>query len=384
MGLIKAAIGAVGSTLHDQWKEAIRCEDLGNEILMKRKTTPTGVISNGSTIIVGPGQCAVIYDNGRVVDASAEEGIFTFDSSSTPSFFAGQFGAVFKEMWTRFTYNGGTSKEQYVFFFNIKEIINNKFGTTTPVMFKDYTRVIPNEMTGTNTPLPIKVRCHGSYTFRLVDPATFMDNIGGTAEEYRVSQLEDQMHSEIISVFKAVINKLSTPEYHIDYQELPSQDDLIKELLAKKDFDSTIKNRGIEIVTFNIESVTPDEESDARITQYDNNSNSRMQQGRVLDVMETAGKNGGYMGIGMMNMASGGMGNAVIQNAFNPQPAATPVSQPQSVSSSTCPNCGAVATGKFCGECGTKIEPAGPKHCTNCGTELPSGAKFCGECGTKA
>ena len=36
MGLIKAAVGAVGSTLHDQWKDYIRCEDLGQDILMKR------------------------------------------------------------------------------------------------------------------------------------------------------------------------------------------------------------------------------------------------------------------------------------------------------------------------------------------------------------
>ena len=88
MGLIKAAVGAVSSTFKDQWKEAIRCEDLGNDILMMKKTTPNGVISNKSTIIVGPGQCAVIYDNGRIIDATAEEGFYTFDSSSTPSFFA--------------------------------------------------------------------------------------------------------------------------------------------------------------------------------------------------------------------------------------------------------------------------------------------------------
>lgn len=86
MGLIKAAVGAVSSTFKDQWKEAIRCEDLGNDILMMKKTTPNGVISNKSTIIVGPGQCAVIYDNGRIIDATAEEGFYTFDSSSTPSF----------------------------------------------------------------------------------------------------------------------------------------------------------------------------------------------------------------------------------------------------------------------------------------------------------
>ena len=38
MGLIKAAVGAIGSTLHDQWKEAIRCEDMGNDILMMKVT----------------------------------------------------------------------------------------------------------------------------------------------------------------------------------------------------------------------------------------------------------------------------------------------------------------------------------------------------------
>ena len=88
MGLIKAAVSAIGSTLHDQWKEAIRCEEMGNDILMMKKTTKNGVISNGSTIIVGQGQCAIIYDNGKVIDATAEEGFYTFDSSSTPSFFA--------------------------------------------------------------------------------------------------------------------------------------------------------------------------------------------------------------------------------------------------------------------------------------------------------
>ena len=120
MGLIKAAKNAIGSTLKDQWKEAIRCEDMTNDILMMKKTTPTGVITNKSTIVVAPGQCAVIYDNGRVIDATAEDGLYTFDTSSSPSFFAGQFGPVFKEMWQRFTYNGATAKQQSVFFFNIK------------------------------------------------------------------------------------------------------------------------------------------------------------------------------------------------------------------------------------------------------------------------
>ena len=81
MGLIKAAVESVGSTLHDQWKDYIRCEDLGNEILMKKVTTKNGIISKDSAIQVSPGQIAVIFDSGKVLDATAEEGIYTFDQS---------------------------------------------------------------------------------------------------------------------------------------------------------------------------------------------------------------------------------------------------------------------------------------------------------------
>ena len=106
MGLIKAAISAVGGTFKDQWKDLISCEDMGNDILMVKKTTSTGQISKDSRIIVAPGQVAVIYDSGAILDATAEEGAYTFDQSSSPTFFAGQFGDVFKEMWQRFTYGG--------------------------------------------------------------------------------------------------------------------------------------------------------------------------------------------------------------------------------------------------------------------------------------
>ena len=100
MGLIKAAVGAIGSTLGDQWQDLIKCEDMGSDTLMVKKTTPSGQISKGSNIIVAPGQVAVIYDSGAVVDATAEEGTYTFDASSSPSFFGGQFGAVFKETYS--------------------------------------------------------------------------------------------------------------------------------------------------------------------------------------------------------------------------------------------------------------------------------------------
>ena len=86
MGLIKAAISAVGGTFKDQWKDLISCEDMGNDILMVKKTTSTGQISKDSRIIVAPGQVAVIYDSGAILDATAEEGTYTFDQSIFTNF----------------------------------------------------------------------------------------------------------------------------------------------------------------------------------------------------------------------------------------------------------------------------------------------------------
>ena len=363
MGLIKAAIGAVGSTLHDQWKEYIKCEDLGNDILMKRVSTPNGIITKDSAIQVAPGQIAVIFENGKILDASAEAGIYTFDASSSPSFFAGQFGAVFKEMWTRFVYNGATSKEQAVFYINAKEIMDNKFGTPAPIPFQDWSHPIPNQMTNSVSPLRVEVKCFGKYTFKIADPAVFMSRIAGTAEEYRKDEIVEQMRSEVIGAFQNVLNELGNSNHKVPVLELPSSTDEIKKIMDEKVFDQPIRDRGINLVGFVVESVTLDEESNKKIDNYELSSNSFMQQGTLTGayaqaVKDAANNEGGaangFMGIGMMNMASGGMIGGAATNAFNNQ--GTTVNQTAQAGGSFCPNCGSpVNGGNFCTNCGNKL-----------------------------
>lgn len=393
MGLIKAAAGAIGSTLHDQWKEAIRCEDMNNEILMMKKTTSTGVITNKSTIIVGPGQCAIIYDNGRVIDATAEEGVYTFDDSSSPSFFAGQFGAVFKEMWQRFTYNGATAKQQAVFFFNIKEIINNKFGTPAPIPFQDWSHPIPNQMTNTITPLRVDIKCFGTYTFRIANPALFMERIAGTAEVYRKEQLVEQIRSEVIAVFQNVTNELGSDEYKVPVLEMPSQTDEIKQMMDNHVFDQNVRERGLEIVGFAVESVTLTDDSAKKIDDYELSSNSYMQQGRMVgaysNAVENAAKNeagamNGFMGVGMVNMSSGGMMQGVAQGPWNAQNLENSTKDLSDENNETwkC-ECGHEnpKNAKFCSECGKPQKKE--KACAKCGFVNSEQAKFCTNCGEK-
>lgn len=402
MGLIKAAVGAVGSTLHDQWKEAIRCEDMTNDILMEKRTTSNGVISNGSTIIVAPGQCAIIYDNGRVIDATAEEGVYQFNDSSTPSFFAGQFGAVFKEMWQRFTYDGATAKQQAVFFFNTKEIIDNKFGTPAPIPFQDWSHPIPNQMTNTLTPLRVQIKCFGQYTFKIADPSLFMNKIAGTADVYKKDELVEQMRTEVIAVFQNVTNELGTQKYKVPVLEMPSQTDEIKQMMDEKVFDQKIRERGIEIVCFAVESVTLDEESEKKIDNYELSSNSFMQQGTMTgayaNAMQDAAKNAngaanGFMGIGMMNMATGGATGAVANGPWNADTknSKMDLSNNQNVDQNDeegwkceCSNVNP-ASAKFCNNCG-KPKPEvkqDKKECPNCKALNDINNKFCNNCGTQ-
>ncbi len=359
MGLIKAAASAVGSTLHNQWKTYIKCDDLGQEILMKRISTPNGIIAKDSAIQVSPGQIAVIFQNGQILDATAEEGIYTFDQSSSPSFFAGQFGAVFKEMWARFVYGGGTSKEQAVFYINAKEIMDNKFGTPAPIPFQDWSHPIPNQMTNSLTPLRVEVKCFGKYTFKISDPAVFMSKIAGTAEEYRKDDICEQMRSEVIGSFQNVLNELGNSEHKVPVLELPSKTDEIKQIMDQKVFDQPIRNRGMSLVGFIIESVTLDEESNKKIDNYELSSNSHMQQGTLTGAYANAvqdaannanGAANGLIGVGMMNMASGGMIGGAVTNAFQQQ------------------SNNAGGSGKFCSNCGSPVN--GGNFCTNCGNKL--------------
>ena len=151
MGLIKAGVGALGGVLADQWKEFFYCDALPNDVLVRRgqkqisgRSSNTkgndNVISNGSGIAVADGQCMIIVEQGKIVEVCAEPGQFTYDSSTEPSIFSGKLGQAivdtFKTIGKRFTFGGDAGKDQRVYYFNTKEILDNKFGTPSPIIFE--------------------------------------------------------------------------------------------------------------------------------------------------------------------------------------------------------------------------------------------------------
>lgn len=178
MGLIKAAFGAAGGVLADQWKEFFYCEAIPAEVLaLKGKKKVTGrssntkgddnIISNGSVIAVADGQCMLIVEQGKIVDMCAEPGEYTYDTSTEPSLFTGDLGesirSVFQNVGKRFTFGGEAPKYQRVYYFNTKELTGNKYGTPSPVPFR-----VVDQRAGID--IDIGIRCFGEYSIRLKNP----------------------------------------------------------------------------------------------------------------------------------------------------------------------------------------------------------------------
>jgi membrane protease subunit (stomatin/prohibitin family) len=391
MGLIKAFFGAANSTLADQWKEFFYCEAMDkNTMVTKGQKRVSGrssnrrasdnIISNGSGIAVADGQCMIIVEQGKVVEVCAEPGEYTFDRSTEHSIFAGSLGQSiidsFKTFGRRFTYGGDTGKDQRVYYFNTKELIDNKFGTPNPIPF----RVVDSRI---GLDVDVSVRCSGVYSYEICDPILFYTNVCGNVEQdYTRSELDAQLKAEFISALQPAFAKLSALEMrpnqivaHTTELEAAMNDALSAKWASL---------RGLRVVSVALGSVTlPDEDAEMIKTLQksavlrDTNMAAATLVGAQADAMRTAAGNSagamtGFMGMGMAM----GAGGANAQNLFamNPQPAPAPTANGW-----TCA-CGTVVTGKFCTECGAKRPE---KQGWTCACGSVNLGKFCPECGAK-
>ncbi len=392
MGLIKAGVGALGGTLADQWKEFFYCEAIDQDTLMvkgqKRMTSRSSntkgndnIISNGSGIAVADGQCMIIVEQGKIVEVCAEPGEFTYNSSTEPSIFTGKLGTsikeTFKTIGKRFTYGGDTGKDQRVYYFNTKEIIDNKFGTATPIPFRVVDRNIGLD-------IDVSVRCNGVYSYKIANPLLFYTNVcGNVSDEYRRAEIDGQLKSEFLSALQPGFAKLSALE--IRPSAIPGH---VEELSQAMNESLTAKwgeLRGIEVVSVAMNSVTLPEEDAEMIKQAQRTAIMRdptmaaaTLTGAQADAMKAAAenKNGammGFMGMGMAQQA-GGM-NAQNLYAMGMQQQQKKPAAPAE-GGWTCA-CGAMNTGKFCENCG-KPKPAVGWTCA-CGAV--NKGKFCSECG---
>ena len=399
MGLIKAALGSVGSVLADQWKEYFYCDSMASNVLVtkgKKRTSSRNsntkgsdnIISNGSVIAVNEGQCMMIVEQGKIVEFAAEAGEYTWNSSSEPTIFQGGLEGLegsWETLKRRFAFGGDTAKDQRVYFFNLKELVGNKYGTPAPIPF----RVVDNNI---GLDMDVSIRCNGEYSYKIADPMLFYKNVcGNVSEDYTRDQLDSQLKSEFLTALQPAFARISAQG--IRYSALPGHTmelaQAMNEVLSSK-WGAT---RGLAIVAVGVNSVTASAEDEATIKELQKSAvfrNTNMAAAHMVqaqaEAMKTAAgnKNGAMMGFMGMNMAqsAGGFNAASLFQMGQQQPAASAPAAPAAPAAGAntwkC-SCGAVNTGKFCVECGAS-KPADGWVCS-CGAV--NKGKFCSECGAK-
>lgn len=400
MGLIKALAGATGSTFGDQWLEFFYCDSMPANVLCtkgqkrinaKRSSNKHGsdnIISNGSIIAVNEGQAMMIVDNGKVVEFAAEAGEYKFDTSTEGSVFTGSLGqAIFKTIANRFKFGGDTGKDQRVYYFNLKELVDNKFGTAQPVPF----RVVDSKI---GLDIDVSVRCNGVFSYKITNPVLFFANVcGNVTSNYTRENIDSQLKTEFISALQPAFGKMSAMEMRPN--QIPAHVTELEKAMNDALSEKWSELRGIEIVSIALGSITlPKEDEDLiknlqrQAVYKDPSMAAASLVGAQGDAMRAAASNSngammGFMGMGMAQQAGGFNANqlyGMAQQQQAQQAQATPKQAAPAAGSWKC-SCGHMATGKFCPECGAKKPEEEAGWTCSCGTV--NKGKFCAECGSK-
>lgn len=423
MGLVKAAMNAASGVMADQWKEFFYCDALPAEVLAvkgqkrtdRRSANKHGnenIISDGSVVAVAEGQCALIVEQGKVVELCAEPGEYTYSTGTQPSLLSGglkDIDGVFAEMGKRFGFGGQAAADQRIYYINTKELVGNKYGTPNPVPFR-----VVDQRAGID--LDIAIRCFGEYSYRIVNPILFYTNVCGNVENaYTRDALDGQLKTELMTALQPAFARIS--EQGIRYSSLPAHTTELADALNQALSAKWSKLRGIEIVSLGVSGVKASEEDEQMIKDLqrsaafmDPTRAAAHLVGAQAAAMQAAASNTAagpamaFMGVNQAAAAGGVNAQTLYQmGAQQPAPSAAPTSgwtcacgqssntgkfctacgkpRPEAPTVWVC-SCGAKNSGKFCSECG-KPKPAG--KCPNCGFTPADPAhppKFCPECGS--
>ena len=343
MGLIQAAVGAIGGTLADQWKDFYTVPDglaptaalfaavpRGQNAGRGSNTKASdGVITNGSRIIVPEGYGLVLMQDGAITGFAAQPGAYEWNSEAqdSQSIFAGNdlVSSLITTSWERFKFGGRPGAQQRAYFVTLKELPNNRFGTQSEIYWDD---AYMNAQVGAIT--------RGTYTLRIIDPILFIKAFvpASYLEPGRVFDFTDIDNPAAEQLFNEVVGSLA-PAFSL-YTNDPSKGNRITRIqqdsigfaqslsAAVEQNYQWSSGRGLIIAATAIISIEYDEmtrELLRNVQRADALSGSRGNsnlQASVAAGFEAAGESGGPGGLIGVGMAAGTTGLGGLQQPVAP------------------------------------------------------------------
>ncbi|MEN8140250.1 MAG: SPFH domain-containing protein [Thermodesulfobacteriota bacterium] len=325
-------------------------DDQGQHLVHRLPEHGSAEIKYGAQLTVRDSQAAILFYKGRACD-SFGPGRHTLKTGNIPI-----ITKILSIPW------GMTSPlRAEVYFANLKEFTNLKWGTKNPVAFKDQELGL------------IRLRAHGVFNLQVSQPALFINAMVGTMAKYSTEEIGDYLKQVIVSRFNDHLGQQLDSLFN-----LPGRYDELSQGLQER-LAADFAHFGLGLTKLYITSITPPPEVQRSIDDQSRleviKDMDRLIQLKAAAAMEKAADNQGGSGEGM------GLGlGMMIPSIFARQED----DRGEKGATITCPDCRGVVpdNSRFCPLCGHQIVVL--RQCGNCGKNLAAGAKFCSRCGHPA
>lgn len=339
-------------------------DETGQEMVHRIPESGSGDFRIGSQLIVRESQAAVFFRDGKALDTFGA-GRHTLTTANVP-LLVDLIGKAF---------SGQTPFKAEVYFVNLREFLDLKWGTAEPITLRDKDLGM------------VRLRAFGQYSMQITDPQLFVNKIVGTQGIYRNAQIENYLRGLIVARMTDVLG-----ESKASLLDLPSLYDELAGVIRARLADD-FRALGITLKVLFINNISPTEETAKAIDERaamgaigDMQKYLQFKAARAMGDAATAGGEAGSLtgagvglgaGVGIGAAMAGAISDALRAGREGPAAGAA------AAATVKCPNCGAdvPAGSKFCNNCGQKLVTE--SKCPNCGADVPPGSKFCNNCGQK-
>ncbi len=330
----------------------------GDEIVHRWPQYGQANIRLGSQLTVRESQTAVFFRDGKSLDVFGP-GRHTLTTANIPLL----------QSLVNMPFGGKTPFQAEVYFVNMRTFTNLKWGTPSPVIFRD------DELGA------VRLRAYGLFTFRVIDPQLFVNKVVGTEHRYDTESVGAWLRDFIVARFNDTLGETLDTVYDLAsrYDELGAA--------TKARLTDDFRNYGMQVEDFLIDAISPPAEVVAMIDERsgmeavgDMNRFTRYRTAQAIGDIATSGGGGGSAAATGAGLGLGMTMAQMMAQSLSPEQAAIPgVATPMG---RTCPNGHVVAAeARFCPQCGARM-PEPVERCPN-GHPVPPGARFCPECGAR-
>lgn len=222
----------------NQLSKVIRWDNADSTMLWYKYPSKRDEIINASKLIVAPGQGCILVYEGQIADVIETEGSFNLETDNHP----------FITTLTKLRQNFESEHKLDIYFFRRAQIINQHWGTPSPIKFIDSTYNIP-----------VEIGLNGNFSYRIAEPRHFFTQIIGTRTELYTNEMSAVITERILQLVANVIN-----EKRYSYTEIDGKlDDIAHDIAAKTNNEYT--EMGLCLTDFRIVGTQFDEQTQERI-----------------------------------------------------------------------------------------------------------------------